>query len=91
MSSKLQEKISQMIGSYNKMSHKDTNKLVQDLIALLFQEKMDRVNLGNSLSMIQKELNDHSQSDSSTESIMENLKTNMSQVLTNAIMNRIKQ
>lgn len=90
MSSILQEKISQMIGSYNKMSHKDTNKLVQDLIALLFQEKMDRINLGNSLSIIQKELNNHSQTDS-TENIMENLKTNMSQVLTNAIMNRIKQ
>jgi len=73
------------------MPHKDTNKIVQDLIALLFQEKMDRINLGNSLSMIQNELNKHSQSDSSTENIMENLKTNMSQVLTNAIMNRIKQ
>jgi hypothetical protein len=87
MTSALQEKLSQIVGSYSKMASKDSNKLVQDIISLLFQEKMDKVNLGDSLSMIQKELQNQSDGDR----MMEDLKTNMSQVLTNAIVNRIKR
>ncbi len=87
MTSVLQEKLSQIVGSYSKMTSKDSNKLVQDLISLLFQEKMDKINLGDSLSMIQKELQKQPDGDR----MMEDLKTNMSQVLTNAIVNRLKR
>ena len=87
MTSVLQEKLSQMVGSYSKMASKDSNKLIQDLISLLFQEKMDKVNLGDSLSMIQKELQQQPDGDR----LMEDLKTNMGQLLTNAIINRIKR
>lgn len=95
MSSLLQEKISQMIGSYSRMNGKgNKQKFVQDLIALLLGEKMDKINLGSSLSMIQEELmkqqKDKQISSRTTDSLMEEIKTNMSNVLTNAIMNRIK-
>jgi len=87
MISVLQEKLSQIVGSYSKMASKDSNKLVQDLISLLFQEKMDKINLGDSLSMIQKEL----QTQPDGDRMMEDLKTNMSKVLTDAIVNRMKR
>jgi hypothetical protein len=87
MSSILQEKLSQILGSYSKMSSKDTNKMVQDIISLLFQEKMDKINIGESLNMIQNELSKQPNG----EKIMEDLKTNMSQTLTNAIINRLKK
>ncbi len=91
MSSLLQEKISQMIRSYTRMNtKKDKQKFVQDLVALLLGEKMDKINLGSSLSMIQEELMKQQKMPETTESLMEDIKTNMSNVLTNAIMNRIK-
>jgi hypothetical protein len=87
MISILQEKLSEIVGSYSKSSTKDSNKLIQDIISLLFQEKMDKVNLGDSLSRIQTEL----QTQPDSKQIMEDLKSSMSQVLTNAIVNRIKR
>lgn len=90
MYSIFQEKISQIIDSYTKMTPKDNNKLIQDLISFLFQEKMDKINLGDSLAIIQKELDVHFDP-STKQNIMNDLKNNMSQVLTNAIMNRVKR
>jgi hypothetical protein len=48
---------------------------------------MDKINLGDSLSMIQKEL----QTQPDGDRMMEDLKTNMSKVLTDAIVNRMKR
>lgn len=91
MSSLLQEKISQIIRSYTRMNtKKDNQKFVQDLVALLLGEKMDKINLGSSLWMIEEELMKQQKNTGTTESLMEDIKTNMSNVLTNAIMNRIK-
>jgi hypothetical protein len=84
MSSIFGEKIRKIVHS-----SPEQQKLVEDLVYLLFENKMDKKEIGKYLSLIQSELS-NKYKDNRSQKLMSDLKNNLANVIANSIVDRVR-